>query len=141
MSGATANASFASGVDEIADFNIKVYDPFNMVSTGAAWKATVPVSGKWLVIAAAQWDAATGSNAIAEFDIHIDGGATLHRVCGYRYSSAVISVNATINGSVIVDLLAGQYFDIQGLQTTATDPLGITTDASTTYIIIQYFGA
>lgn len=102
VSASTANTSFADDVAEIVDADTKVYDTHGAVTTGAAWKFTMPMAGKYHACIRQRW--ANGTN-LADTDGFIYKNGSI-------YAGAFGSPTASVydhNGCVTVSGVAGDY--------------------------------
>lgn len=108
---AASGQSIASGVTTIVDFNTKDYDSHNAVTTGSSWKFTAPISGKYLIIARAHFNAAsfTSGNSVG-ISIYKNGAVS-------HVSITRISITGSFgypaSGSDILNMLAGDTIDIR----------------------------
>lgn len=85
------------------NFNTLVSDTHNAVTTGASWKFTAPIPGKYFITV-----------------VHSAAGTT---VTSYLYkngsqsdqlfTSAFTANNGTMNGTAQIDLVAGDYIDVR----------------------------
>lgn len=114
----TATAQdFATGVQEIVDFDTLVNDTDTAVTVGAAWKFTVP-SAKYLHVDAQIMFSVSTGWADAEYGslvLFVDGVAviTLDRKDSY---TAAGSVYMQLSGSTTVYLAASSYLDVRAHQ-------------------------
>jgi hypothetical protein len=111
----TAAASTAINVQ--FNFNNKVFDSHNAVTTGAgAWKFTAPISGKYQVSSSIINGAAT-NNTMTIFK-----NGSLYRNMGYNIVNSV--TGGSIPGVTIVSLNAGEYIDVRSGSNTVTPIAG-----------------
>lgn len=130
----TAGTSFGTSF-AVLDFATKSFDSTSAVTTGASWKFTAPISGKYRVtlgLTTASFTGASGNGVAAK----IYKNAAAYSRLGLELSEAGVTTYKFISGSDVVELLAGDYIDIR----IARDS-GITVSLSTTsgdnYITVQ----
>lgn len=108
----TSTASQSSS-DAIINYDTKVYDTTGIVTTGASWKATAPIPGRYRINAHAETSntGCTSTNSHLTLSVYKNGSREQvidDRVCnitgGYRKS---------LNGAVDVTLNAGDYVDVR----------------------------
>jgi hypothetical protein len=103
------------GTQEIIDFEDKILDTHNAVTTGASWKFTAPRAGLYLFNAKALYTAATwASGAVSAMDIFVDGGTTTARLSTFEAISGDNTAMLVENqGTKIFNLNKGQTVDIR----------------------------
>lgn len=104
MNGSTANLAFADAALEIADFNVKVIDTHNSVTTGASWAFTAPRDGRYFLSALMQWT--TNANLVTSFGDLFKNGS-VHRRMNF------VGNDLGIPGSTIIDLVKGDTIDMR----------------------------
>lgn len=109
VSASTANTSFADDVAEIVDADTKVYDTHGAVTTGAAWKFTMPIAGKYHVCVRERW--ANGTNLV-DTDAFIYKNGSIYTGAARADTSTVYD----INGCVTMNGVAGDYIQWYGNQ-------------------------
>jgi hypothetical protein len=109
----------------IINFDTSVYDPGSAVTTGAAWKYTVPAGqgGIYFVCASVlfQSSANWGKNEYCQLKIYINGA--LFCSIAEMYMQAAGTYNVFLSGGSIVDLDAADYLDIRCYQNSGDDLL------------------
>ena len=85
------------------NFDGKVFDSHGAVTTGASWKFTAPISGKYLV------DIYMAGSTASSFAFRIYKGGSLLR--NIAYTAAMNTTDAA--GTALVQLLAGETIDIR----------------------------
>lgn len=108
----SANTSFADGIDETVDFDTKIVDTHNAVTTGASWAFTSPTKGRYKVDALVGW--ASVSNLDRCFLALFKNGSEEVRLTDLNVSGFAYS------GSTIVDLAAGDTLQIRCFQDDGT---------------------
>lgn len=112
----TAGQSVSNASLTIIDFGTKDFDSHGAVTTGASWKFTAPISGKYRVTANLT-TTSTGNFSAAEYienRIYKNGSiyaAKLQSDFNGSTSNKSVQISASIN------LLAGDYIDIREYQT------------------------
>ncbi len=116
----TAAASTAINVQ--FNFNNKIFDSHNAVTTGAgAWKFTAPISGKYEI--SSSIINATSNNTMSVFK-----NGSVYRNMGYNIQS--VATGASIPGTTIVQLNAGEYIDVRSGSNTVTPTAGVFSGAT-----------
>jgi hypothetical protein len=99
-----ASANGTSNTSTPVNFDSKVYDTHNAVTTGAGiWKFTAPISGKYSIKVFLANSAAVTSG----YTYVYKNGTQLE---GMNY---IVSTTAAMSSSTTVELNAGEYFDIR----------------------------
>ena len=87
-----------------SDLDAKVYDSHGAVTTGAAWKFTAPVSGKY------QINSYINSSAVPSFNVYL----IVYKNGSVFESFGYITVSpGTASASSVMELNAGEYIDIR----------------------------
>lgn len=128
-----ANANFTSNTTTPADFNTKVFDTHNAVTTGAAWKFTAPIAGYYHVSFGISTNP-TSTGAIRPFVIYKNGAVAAYIASGEAATSTVIS------GSHTIQLNAGDYLDVRGTSSTTYGGGTVGTLAASTISIERLSG-
>lgn len=105
---ATSTAQSISTTATIVNFSTKDYDTHNAVTTGASWKFTAPISGKYLICA---FVAPANNNNNHFSELYINGSVKL-------MMSAILSLYEMPHSTSIVNLNAGDYIDLRVKNTT-----------------------
>lgn len=115
-SASTSNSTFADNTTEIVDFDTKVVDTHNAVTTGASWKFTVPPGHSGIYVidqASIQWstNASLNSTYISLYKSGTDAG----------YISRAFGIDESLysSGTTVVQLDEGDYVDIRVIADTA----------------------
>jgi hypothetical protein len=117
VSASTANGNLADGGTEILDFDTKIFDTHAAVTAGASWKFTAPLSGIYRVSAYQQINATTAGGANQAYSLFLYKNGSVSSVLGsFRWEQAASAIAPSPNGSVLVQLNAGDYIDVRGLQ-------------------------
>jgi len=98
-----ASANGTSNTSTPVNFDSKVYDTHSAVTTGASWKFTAPISGKYSIKVFLANSAAVTSG----YTYVYKNGTQLE---GMNY---IVSTTAAMSSSTTVELNAGEYFDIR----------------------------
>ena len=134
-----AAQSIANNTLTIVNFDTKVQDTHNAVTTGAAWKFTAPAGGFYLVDVIVQF-AGTTAWADAELgSLRMYVNAALVARPDYKdnYGSAS-TVYMKLGGSTLVHMNAGDYLDMRVIQTSGA-ALALLASATQNYISIVKF--
>lgn len=131
----TVKASYASntgqatsdGVTSIFDFEDKISDSHNAVTTGGSWKFTAPISGSYLVSAfiLTQNFSFSSIGNVIEASVYKNGSyfQRLSRFAGPHTSAS----SQVLSGNLIINLLQGDYIDLRfnnGAGVTVTSSTG-----------------
>ena len=116
LTSSTGNASLANSAEEVVDFDSKDYDTHGAVTTGASWKFTAPIPGKYRVSASFLLQAAAYGSVNSTAMAYLRKNGSKDSVLGRWLSQTTTSVRSFVNGSRTINLLAGDYIDIAGLQ-------------------------
>ena len=103
----SANTSFADATEETVDFNLKIKDPHNAVTTGASWKFTAPRTSDYRVDAYLSW-VNTTNLGLAYIEIFKNG--SFFRRLDARQGSFSLS------GSTTITLNKDEYIEIKASQ-------------------------
>lgn len=118
----------------IVDFGTKDFDTTNSVTTGASWKFTAPVSGKYII----QAEIAYTANGTGDRNIWLyKNGATFARLWYGPNGGGFI--DRYINGGTTMSLLAGDSIDIRAQQSTGAN-LALVASAQGCMVAISRIG-
>lgn len=111
---ASAN-SISSGAQTIIDFGTKEYDTHNAVTTGAAWKFTVPIAGRYRVSCYVMLD--TQSFAVDDkVSLSIFKNGAEVKSLKYNELQASVTTYVDAGGTSTLNLVAGDYIDLRVFQ-------------------------
>lgn len=112
-----AAQSIATGVATIVDFEDKVADTHNAVTTGAAWKFTAPASGFYQVSVQVWFQASSGWVDTESGYLLLRVNAVTVVMLDYKdsYGSAS-NVYMQLNGTTLVYLDVGDYVNVMVTQ-------------------------
>jgi hypothetical protein len=133
-----SGASIANGAAVIMQYDTADFDPYALVTTGAAWKFTAPLTGYYRVSAMATF-AATTAWALAE-----DATLRLFKSGAWisvldrddEMNSAATAQIKVVAGTDLVSLTAGEYIDVRIVQNSG-GPLALYAFAVHNYIAIE----
>lgn len=117
--GASVAQSIPNGVTTVVNFDSKIYDTDSAVTTGSAWKFTVPAGkgGLYDVKAALQYNlSAPGSGSLLECYVYKNGGAILHGTTVPWVTGVTQYITNDLTGLLV--LAAGDYIDFRAFQNT-----------------------
>jgi hypothetical protein len=130
-SGSAQQAPIPDSVMTIIDFAIVTYDPYSLVTTGAAWHFTAVIAGYYAVEAMIMFAATdTWADAeVGELDIYKNGGnfSKLDRKDNYGSAS---SINMALEGGDMVYLAIGDTLDVRVWQSSGA---ALDLDSNPTY--------
>lgn len=112
LSSSTANASFADNSAEIVDYDTKVYDTHNAVTTGASWKFTAPKTGKYEINASLLW---VNKTNLSQTTLVVYKNGSADTQIDLRFTEG-----SQIHGSTVINLNKDDYIDIRALQDDST---------------------
>lgn len=111
-----AGQSIPNASVTIINFDTKETDSHNSVTTGASWKFTAPMSGKYLISSITQYASATYNNGtIFQSDLY-KNGVVVANLGYFVMPNVTTNLRPYLSGSRIVQLLAGEYIDIRTFQ-------------------------
>jgi hypothetical protein len=132
VSASSANLSFADGAIEVVDFDTKIYDTHNAVTTGAAWKFTAPYAGIYRVHAKTTWTSTTNLT-VTVIRSQINGADTDELM-----ETLSNQLDGRISGSSSYQLAAGQTIAITlNPDTSDSTARSLSTVASHNYVCIE----
>jgi len=130
--GQTINGASANNT---INYGTKVYDSHNAVTTGASWKFTAPISGKYSVKAYNATNNATYAAGDRSYMEIWKNGVLDHGLAFLRHFS--ITSNFTVHGATTIQLNAGDYIHINYI----TNPNNsLQTSADLNWIAIERVG-
>lgn len=116
----------------VNDYDIKIVDTHNAVTTGASWKFTAPRTGYYRVQASTLWDPnATGYRELDVFKNGLTNFPLDQRQAVTQGGAGTMGI-----GSAFIYLLAGEYIDFQLVQTSGGS-LGFNASADFNYCQIE----
>lgn len=134
----TAGQSVSNATLTIIDFGTKDFDSHSAVTTGASWKYTAPVSGKYRVSANIT-TTSTGNFSAAEYiECRLYKNGSLHAGkihSDYNGSSS----NKSVQIATLVSLNAGDYIDIREYQTSG-GAIPLESAAGYNWIDVEHIG-
>lgn len=111
-----ASQTISTGTVTIVDFEDKITDTHNAVTTGASWKFTAPSSGNYLVASTILFEATTGWAENEEINIYVYKNGIIFREMGRTNGHDATSAYVGAVGTTIIPMVKGDYFDIRALQ-------------------------
>lgn len=106
----SANTSYADAAYEINDYNLKIKDSHNAVTTGASWKFTAPYSSTYCLLAEFWWNNTTN---IAQSQLVVYKNGVQHKFIDQRGSGTVAE---RLGGGLCLQLLGQEYIDVRAYQ-------------------------
>lgn len=131
--------TMTSGVDTLIDFNVKSFDSHNAVTTGASWKFTAPMSGRYRVAVNVRCTSATYAVSNEMYGILKKNGSVETYIAGPTCWAAVASYLA-LSGSSVVQLLAGDYVTFYLNNNRTAGSTDLDSNAASNYICIDRIG-
>lgn len=108
-----AGQSISTGTITIIDYGTMSFDTHGAVTTGASWKYTAKVPGKYNVKAAAILDASASWSVGEDMLFMLYKNGVHVSYLDYATAYGTTSVLYFLNGSDEIDLIAGDYIDIR----------------------------
>lgn len=131
----TASAQALTTSPAIINFATVSYDTHGAVTTGASWKFTAPIAGKYRVTS--RFLTAAGTTAMRiSYDLNKNGIAQTTPVTGTQQTTSSNRIDGS--GSDTIQLNAGDYIDIRGSCSTGSNSLA--GDAPTNFVVIERIG-
>jgi hypothetical protein len=110
----SAGQSIANGATPIVDFATKAFDTHNAVTTGASWKFTAPMAGKYRISTNLRWanSLAWTSGSYVNATVYKTGSAD---TTGDQWIAATgtFGQGPAAHLSTVVSLNAGDYLDVR----------------------------
>lgn len=135
-----AGQSISNGSNDVIDFEDKIVDSHNAVTTGASWVFTAPVAGQYRVSAKAAYTSTTAWDAGESCSLRLLKNASGHRVLDFiEIQDGTTELIASLGGTVLVDLSSGDTLAVDTTQNTG-GALTLLSDATEIYICIEKVG-
>ena len=133
-----AGQSIPNSTDIIVDFGTKSFDSHNAVTTGASWKFTAPISGKYLVESIIKFTSGGGwaSGETAVIKIRKNGSSQKDTE---NTQQATHTNNVVIIATDTISLIAGDYIDVVARQNSGAS-LNLSADSLANTISIHRVG-
>ena len=129
--------AISNNTGTIINFATEDYDTVSAVTTGAAWKFTIPAGkgGIYLIASAALLSSTSiwGVGEYAILRVHKNGAVVSN--LGMTYMQAAATIGMFVNGIAIVDCNAADYLDVRITQNSGA-ALNIAADANYTHVAI-----
>lgn len=134
----TAGQSIPNSTLTIIDFGTKDFDSHNAATTGASWKYTAVISGKYRVTSNLT-TTSTGNFSAAEYiEARVYKNGSIHSAKIHSDFNGSTS-NKSVQISTLVNLLAGDYIDVREYQTSGGS-MPLETAAGYNWIDIERVG-
>lgn len=132
-----AAPSIANGSAVIVQYDTVDYDPYSLVTTGAAWKFTAPLAGYYHIHAAATFALSTtwALGEVADIRIFKNGTQVSILDRDDEMNSAATAQQKTVAGGDTIYLAATDYVDIRIVQFSGA-PLALHNIAVYNYVSI-----
>ena len=135
----TASDSIGSGGTVTLDFNTKVYDTWNAVTTGANWVFTVPIGGYYIVRPHVLFDA-TNAWALGELaSLMVRKNAATIAYLDYQNHMSGTGIYARLAGSIVVETNKDDTLDIRIYQASGST-LTLRSAGTFNYVCIARLG-
>lgn len=135
----SAAQSIANTGEPIVDFGTKVYDSHGAVTTGASWKFTAPISGKYSVRAACHFTNANwGASTLQSLRVYKNGSADDY-IYWQEIQAALTSRQTTLRGGTTIQLNAGEYIDVR-ISQNDSGSRSLLNSSNDNYIVIERVG-
>ena len=139
MSSSTANPQLTFNTFEVLDFDTRIEDTHDCVTTGVSWQMEAKLEGWHEIIINGRLSSSSGGvDDIYQCDAFVDA-SSVRKVGNYRYQ-VTGSVSADIAATTEVYLTVGQLLDIRGFQNRASPASINTNNDDNNYVIISYKG-
>ena len=135
-----AGQSIANSGNTIVDFATKEYDTHGAVTTGASWKFTAPISGKYLVNSQISYQSATYADGNVQYNQLYKGGA-VNSILAENEIAGTPTIVFAHGGSSTIRLLAGEYIQILLYNNRTAGATSLTADGDYNYVEITRTGA
>jgi hypothetical protein len=108
----TSTASI-SGSDAIINYDTLDWDTTGAVATGASWKFTASIPGKYRVSAAAETSNTACTSTSSHFTLSVYKNGARHATIDDRICSITGGYRKTVEGSTVVKMVPGDYVDVR----------------------------
>lgn len=114
----SSTKSLTNGTTVLIDYDTVVFDTDSAVTTGAAWKFTVPVGkgGYYFVQASAVLESSNAWETDEYFKLEVFKNNSLLDVLAIQHMHTSGTYQVGITGSLVISLNAGDYIDIRATQ-------------------------
>lgn len=114
-----AGQSIANGAYTLVDFDSMFFDPYALVTTGAAWKYTAPANGYYGVASQIMYANTTTWADTEGAGMRVYKNDVADLVMGFTYGiGSASSFSRGQNGLALVKLAEGDYIDVRAFQNT-----------------------
>lgn len=134
----TAGQSVPNASLTIIDFGTKDFDSHGAVTTGASWKYTAVISGKYRVTSNLTTTSTGNFSADEYIEARVYKNGSIHSAKIHSDFNGSTS-NKSVQISTLVNLLAGDYIDVRGYQTSGSS-MPLETAAGYNWIDIERVG-
>jgi len=126
----SGQGSIAANTNTIMDYNVKDWDSHNAVTTGASWKFTPPIAGRYRI--AGGWGCSSGGIETAECNFHKSGTRV-------NYTPFVTPTSGPIklHHHDTITLTTSEYIDLRAYKPTNAFTTG---GSLTDWVSIDYIG-
>lgn len=135
----SAAQSIANTGEPIVDFGTKVYDSHGAVTTGASWKFTAPISGKYSVRAACHFTNANWGAASLQTLRVFKNGSSDDYIYWQEIQASMTSRQTSVRGSTTVQLNAGEYIDVR-ISQNDSGSRSLSSATNDNYVVIERVG-
>lgn len=133
-----AGATVTNNTTTLIDFGSKDFDTHGAVTTGASWKFTAPISGKYRVSSYVLWSSASfTSGNHTSLQLFKNGSGV--QFFGKIYIEATATVSPAVWGTTIANLVAGDYIDVR-IDQDSGGSRSLTSSATACWIEIERIG-
>jgi hypothetical protein len=123
----------------IVNYEDKIIDTHNAVTTGANWKFTAPVSGKYRITVSNETTGRSDTvGNLMSMRLHKNTTATSY--VGLTYVQTTSSVAKVATGSDLIELKAGDYIDLRLEHSLSAGSVTLGSNANTNYVVIERVG-
>lgn len=129
-----------TGTPTQIDFNSKEYDSHNAVTTGASWKFTAPISGKYLIKSKIETSSTAASAVTNRYSIRVYINGVLYEVLGVTTANITSATIKDLGGSTTVNLIAGDYIDVRISASNSGDGHSLSGTLSGNHLSIERVG-
>jgi trimeric autotransporter adhesin len=137
----TSAQTISNTTTTIVNFDNEDYDSDDAVTTGAAWKFTVPADhgGYYLVTAILTFDSSAEWQYSEELDLVVHKNGATYAYLGITEVTTNATIIMSVSGSCIVSLAATDYIDIRAFQNSGADQTIVDDGVSSHVAIAKLF--
>lgn len=132
----TAGQNISNVDNTLVQYNTKIYDSHNSITTGSGWKFTAPIAGEYKITAFNTFVSATYATGNYVALVAYKNGSVEDTINFIPTVAAFTGVMSAF-GSTTINLNAGEYIDIRSIAARTAGTTNLNTNGSDNYIVIE----